>query len=229
MHTVSLWIISTFIFITIKKETYTYDIMFYIYAITHCIIFKEIIYAKLAILIIGTILIYIKRNKDIYKIILYLLTFILFKNIFHDLNIEKISLFSKGIYLIYLSLITRTILKKHTPDYKTILYTGYIIINLLTIIKYTSEYDGILFVFLLTMIVIISYQKKYGQEFITSLAFILINTLLLTRNFWINIPWWIYILIIGSILIAFATNNELKQNKITNSETLTKLKRHLDL
>ena len=229
MHTVSLWIISTFIFITIKKETNTYGIMFYIYAITHCIIFKEIIYAKLALLIIGTIIIYMKRNKGIYKIILYLLTFILFKNILSDLNIEKISIFSKGIYLIYITLISRTILKKQIPDYKSLIYAGYIIINLFTIANYNSEYDGLLFVALLTIIVIISYERKYGPEFITSLAFILINTLLLTRNFWLNIPWWIYILTIGGALIAFATNNELKQTKITNNEKIIKLKRHLDL
>lgn len=229
MHAISLWIITTFIFITIKKDTNTYNIMFYIYTMTHCIIFKEIIYAKLALLIIGTIIIYMKKNKDIYKIILYLLTFILFKNIFSDLDIEKISIFSKGIYLIYLTLITRTILKKQIPDYKSLIYIGYIIINLFTLTNYNSEYDGLLFVALLTIIVIISYERKYGPEFITCLTFILINTLLLTRNFWLNIPWWIYILTIGGALIAFATNNELKQTKITNNEKIIKLKRHLDL
>ena len=66
------------------------------------------------------------------------------------------------------------------------------------------------FVFLLLVLTIIGYYKKWGPIFLTSLIFILINTFLLTRLFWLSLPWWVYLLLIGCILIAFAVNNELR-------------------
>ena len=70
-----------------------------------------------------------------------------------------------------------------------------------------------LYVTLLVILTIISYLYKLGPTFIVSIIFILINVILLTRNFWLSIPWYLYILLIGSILIAFAVNNELKSKK----------------
>ena len=58
-----------------------------------------------------------------------------------------------------------------------------------------------------------SYVKKYGVIFITSLFTILGNAILLTRKFWFSVPWWIYLLLVGGILIAFATKNESESKK----------------
>ena len=70
------------------------------------------------------------------------------------------------------------------------------------------------------MIVIISYGLKYGPIFLISLIFILINIILLTRNFWLAIPWWLYILLIGSVLIGFAVKNEKKRYEIKRNNKI---------
>ena len=88
--------------------------------------------------------------------------------------------------------------------------------------------DGIQFVFLLTTIVVTSYILKFGPIFIVSLIAILINVLLLTRTFWLTIPWWIYILVVGSILIIFSIYNEINTNK-EKSKVLDKIRKKLDL
>ena len=51
---------------------------------------------------------------------------------------------------------------------------------------------------------------------------------LLTRRFWLSLPWWIYILGVGLILIVFAIVNEIhEKNKF--KENLISLKNNLDL
>ena len=145
-----------------------------------------------------------------------------------DLELTNITILNNGIYLIWLPLITRTILKKYPIDYKKIEYAGYILINLIAISNYHNELDGMIFVFLLTVIVIISYLLKFGPIFIICLIAILLNVLLLTRTFWLGLPWWLYILLIGSILVGFAIYNEIS-NKKDKIGLVDKFKNDLDL
>ena len=94
--------------------------------------------------------------------------------------------------------------------------------------NYLSESDGMVFVCFLTIIVIVSYIRKVGPIFIVSLLSILINLLMLTREFWLSLPWWLYVLIIGGTLIAFAVYNEMNSNK-QKVKITEKLKKELDL
>ena len=70
-----------------------------------------------------------------------------------------------------------------------------------------------IFVFMTICIMAFSYIKKFGPVFFTSLIAIILNIFLLTREFWFSVPWWIYMLTIGSALIMFAIKNELNENK----------------
>ena len=79
-----------------------------------------------------------------------------------------------------------------------------------------------IFGLLLIAIIFASYIKGYGAIFITSIIAILVNILLLTRTFWFSIPWWIYLLAIGSILISFAIRNEVSENKKIDGKNLIK-------
>ena len=75
-----------------------------------------------------------------------------------------------------------------------------------------------LFVLLLLALSIIGYIKRWGPIFLVSIIFILVNTFILTREFWFDLPWWVYLLLVGTILISFAVRNELyEKNKNTNS------------
>ena len=118
---------------------------------------------------------------------------------------------------------TRFIIKKWDVYlYKVFEYLGSIVICLIALFNYSSEMDGIIFVFGLTILVIISYYLKYGPIFLVSLFSIILNVLILTRTFWLNIPWWLYILFIGIILICFAVYNEVNEKKNKTIENILK-------
>ena len=96
-------------------------------------------------------------------------------------------------------------------DYKIAEYIVLSVLYLFAIGIYKTELNGMLFVFLLLVLSILGYLKRWGPVFLISLSFIVINTFILTRLFWLSLPWWVYLLLIGSILIAFAVNNELHE------------------
>jgi len=151
------------------------------------------------------------KYKDLYKAGIYIIITILVRFIISDLLLNNYTVLLVGPYIISFILISRTIIKKYNKDYKILEYIILSILYLLSIGYYKTELNGMLFVFLLVILTIISYYKKWGPIFITSLIFILINAFILTRMFWLSLPWWVYLLVIGSILIAFAINNELKE------------------
>ena len=231
MYALSTILILLTLYLCYKKKNEVIYFIFYIYSISHFIAFNDIKYYRIILLIIGTIIIYLSANraKDLFKMIIYLLSYYLLNTIFIDLNYQKIAFIKYGTILLFITIIIRDIIKKYTPDYKALIYIGYIFTNLAAFTNYSSEQDGILFVFLLTLFVLIAYTYKFGPEFIISIIFILLNVLVLTRTFWINIPWYLYILLVGSILIGFAIKNEASENKIYNKEKLKEFKKHLDL
>lgn len=231
MYSVSTALILFTLYLCYEKKAEILYPVFYIYAFSHFIAFNDIKYFKLLILLLGTAVIYFSANKgkDLVKVIIYLLSYYLIKTFIIDLKLEEIAAINYGTILLFITLISRDIIKKHTPDYKILIYIGYIITNFSAFTNYLSEQDGILYVFLLTFIILISYTYKYGPEFITSIIFILLNVLILTRTFWLNIPWYLYILLVGSILIGFAIKNEASENKISSKEKIEKFKKHLDL
>lgn len=149
------------------------------------------------------------NNKPLYQGTLYVLATIMAKFIINDLNLTNITALNIGIYSITLLLITRTILAKQNNDYKPIEYVGLIIIYIIAINSYVSEFDGMMFILLLLAYTVIGYNNQWGPVTRVSLAFILINVFLLTKMFWLSLPWWVYILIIGLVLIGFAIKNEL--------------------
>ena len=42
------------------------------------------------------------------------------------------------------------------------------------------------------------------------------HSFILTKTFWLSIPWWLYILLVGSILVGFAIYNEIREKKDNN-------------
>ena len=218
---IALVIITLFIYI---KQYNIYIVMFYLYNFFHIITLSENKYVTLLLLILGTMACYLIKNnkvKDIYKGILYILGLILYNTILMDLNINNITVLNIGIYIILTLLFTRTIFKKYSNNYKIWEYVLCIIINLIALSYYSSQFDGIMYVSFLTIMVIISYIYKFGPIFLIGLFFIVFNVLLLIDS----IPWWIYILIIGGILIGFAIYNEVKDNNKSKFD----IKKHLDL
>ena len=88
-----------------------------------------------------------------------------------------------------------------------------------------------IFGFMLVCIIIVSYMKKYGPIFFTSTIAVIVNVFLLTREFWFSVPWWIYMLLIGSTLIVFAVKNELNENKNREviKDKMKSFKKYIDM
>lgn len=60
--------------------------------------------------------------------------------------------------------------------------------------------------------------------FLVGFGVLFLNVFLQTRPFWGNMPWWAYLLIVGSILIFVASYNEWQKQKVTKGEKTLLLK-----
>ena len=231
MNVISLIVIAIFAFMNYKTKDNKFTIFYFIYLILNACVFDNNKYLILLLFAVGSLINYILRSdkeRDFFNACLYTCALVLSQFIVFDLDIDYLSVFKYGFYMIYAILIIRNIIKKYNEEFKIIEYVSLVLINILAIFNFTSETDGLIFVIFLVFIVILSYIKKYGPVFIVSLIFILINAILLTKEFWLNLPWWLYLLLIGATLIAFAIINELKDNK-DSGQLVKRLKDDLDL
>lgn len=224
MYIISIIAILFVVTLIYSKKSNLYISMFYVYVSCHMIFLEQNKYIPLILLILGTFTCYLIKNnkvKDLFKALLYILCLILYNTILIDLRINHITLFSTGIYIILTILFTRTIFKKYGNGYKVWEYILSIFINLIALGCYSSQLDGVIYVAFLSIVVILSYIFKFGPIFLICLIFIILNVLLLIGS----MPWWIYILIIGGVLIGFAIYNEAKDNQ----KEKVSIKKHLDL
>jgi hypothetical protein len=60
------------------------------------------------------------------------------------------------------------------------------------------------------------YNKEYSKIFILGIVITVINIIYQLREFWNKIPFWLYLLIVGLLLIAFVTKKEL--DKLENKD-----------
>lgn len=233
MYIISLLIISLIGYLMYNKKHNVYTILYFILITLHVSNLEISDYLGISLYIIGCTICYlIKENtktKDIYQGFLYFFILLLGKQLIYDLELSNVALFNYGIYLFFIIALTKTLFKKYGNFYKVIEYIFTILVNLIAIGNYNSEMDGLLYVVLLVALVIISYVNKYGPTFITSLVFIVLNVFLLTREFWFNIPWWLYILALGGILVGFAINNEARDKQNNTKEKVKELKDYLDM
>ena len=167
-----------------------------------------------------------ESSKDIFKAITYVGIYALYRDLLWEFGLEELACTEAiGIVILAIALL-KDIIKKYVKDLDTLEYFIFSIIYLYAIGLYTSEADGIVFVLFVVALVMYSYMKKYGAVFIVSIMAILLNAILLTREFWLSIPWWIYLLLVGGILIGFAIKNESddKKEKINVGSVIKNLK-----
>jgi hypothetical protein len=228
---VSLGVLCVFAYLICKFRDNKYTVFYFIYAFLSSVVFDNNKYIMLAFFALGSFINYIIRKdkeRDLFVGALYTCALVLTEFLVYDIDANDISILVAGVYMIYAMLLSRNIIKKHMQDYKVLEYILFIIINLIAIFRFSSEIDGLLFIIYLVCLVIYSYIKKYGPLFLVSLIFIVINIVRLTEDFWLNLPWWLYVLLIGAVLIAFAVNNELRDKK-NNGQIVKKIKDDLDL
>ena len=175
-------------------------------------------YINVLCFIIWSIIQLIYNKNDFVKGVLYVSLFCLYNIVMKDLNLINITAISLLSYIALLIAISRTIVKKYNGVLsKNIEFIGCTIIYLKALIDiYVNQIDGMIFICFLVVVTIFTYIKKYGPIFITTIIAIIVDTLVMTRSFWFSVPWWVYLLCVGSILLVFAMRNEAKENKEKN-------------
>ncbi|WP_284560992.1 hypothetical protein [Bacillus sp. T2.9-1] len=91
-----------------------------------------------------------------------------------------------------------------------------IVALILAIDGYISHtiYDAIILGGLAILSILSGFYFRYKSYFFVGIGVLVLNVLLQTRPYWGNFPWWVYLLIAGSILIAIASIYEMqKQGK----------------
>ena len=155
-------------------------------------------------------------QQDIFKALTYIGGLVLYNTIVGDLDLTKYTLFALLGYLVAAIACFKTILPRYIKDKNSLNIFEYVVygmIYLIALTGYADELDGIIFVTMLIAMIILSYIKKYNSLFITTSVAVIINIFLLTREFWFSIPWWLYLLVVGIVLIMFAINNEANGDK----------------
>lgn len=203
--------------LAINRKKISVDIIFSFIYILYCVAQFENNYVQsimiLAWSIVNMYLIENEKCKDLLKTSAYIAGLSLYNTILGDINLNEYIAFEMIGILIVAILILRKIIIKYFKDIDSLEYLVYICIYLTSITSYLDEKDGMIFILFVVGILIYSYIQKYGILFVVSSINILLNAILLTREFWTSIPWWIYLLLIGSILIAFAIKNESDDKK----------------
>lgn len=158
------------------------------------------------------------KEKDIFKFLTGVGIANFYGIVINEIGLDAYTAFSfLGIIILFITVL-RTILNKYVKKVDVLEAIIFGVINLAALNNYSNELDGMIYMILLCGIIMLSYIKKYGMLFCVTLITIVVNVILLTREFWLSIPWWIYLLLIGSILVTFAVKNEVDdKNSITNT------------
>lgn len=173
--------------------------------------FQEILY-----IVWGAMHVYFcsaEKSKDIYKALTSIFVTALYYSVIKDLELVNITLFEVlgatvcGFYII------KFIISKYTENTDVLEYLFWAFVYLYALSNYADSADGIIFSILILAVIFLSYYKKYGATFLAGIIAILVNGFALTREFWLSIPWWIYLLVVGGLLVGFAIKNEANDNK----------------
>lgn len=172
-----------------------------------------------------------KTHKDVFKIALYISGFMLYKEAITNLGIldQYKSFLFMGIVVLY-DLIMKNVINKYSKETEFLDYFFYIVFNLAIVSRFLNPTDGLIYVVFLIGSIMFSYALGWGSIFFVSIGALGINLVYLTREFWLNVPWYIYLLATGGILIGFAIVNEIneKKNKVNIGKSIVNLKHSID-
>lgn len=123
-------------------------------------------------------------------------------------DVEWASIILPSIFAYYLTFILSRVVDNNSKDF--VGYIGYSIAFLLVI--FTDNYYALGYTFILIIIsLLLGYlDKKFNALFKVSVVSLILVILYQLKSFWSNIPAWLYLLVIGLILIVFATYKQLK-------------------
>ena len=103
-------------------------------------------YLALLILLICFITYYLVdyKRKDLYQGTIYFLLTLFVRQLLKDLNLDSYTVLNTGIFVLFVIALTRTIIIKHSPDYKSVEYISLVILYAFAITTYKTELNGML-------------------------------------------------------------------------------------
>ena len=155
-----------------------------------------------------------QENKEIYQTAVIFSLFGIYSKSLIDLDSSLYSNVALGVVLVSISM-TKGVMKKANHILAGVIEC--IIIGLLTIVGaflIQDPLDGVIYLGILLVLSILSYTKNWKFYLYSSIVSLIFGILVLTFEYWKEIPWYVYILFIGLALIIFAMFDEkIKQNK----------------
>jgi len=124
--------------------------------------------------------------------------------------VEWASIILPSIFVYYLTFIISRLLNKDDSSKNIVGYIGYSFSFLLVI--FNSNYYVLAYSLILVVISLLLgyFDKTYNALFKVSVGALIVLILYQLKEFWNLIPAWLYILILGVVLIVFATYRQLK-------------------
>lgn len=162
---------------------------------------------------------YRKNNSYIDKVLITMSVLSLCLAYWNQPFIEFTSLVSLEMNLLPIVVLTfclRFIWKDELEICQKINFTVISIVNFILLISAIFENslsNTIILSLILLFILFTSLIIKRKKWLILSSTMLLFITLYMSRNFWLSISWWIYLLVVGVILIFIASANEFVKNK----------------
>lgn len=199
----------------IKKKINVYSIASLLSIIAYAYLLDLRCFILAAILIAWSLFhlfLNIKEQNLFYKIILTLSILLFYISIALEFEVSFISAYALGIYLC-LIVLTKLVIKKEYWFIDFIESFLILISSVIFIFITTDIVDGILLIFILFILCIFSFTKKWSVYSYTLLLSTIATIIYMTKEFWQEIPWYIYILLVGFTLIILAMIEENKKNK----------------
>lgn len=136
-----------------------------------------------------------------------------YNDVLYNLGLRETPIFTLFGMLLTVTYLSRSIIVKYVNDIKYIEYIVIACIYLVFMGEASSLGDAISIILVQLIFMVISYYKKYGAQFVVNTAMLIVSALYLTKGFWTLLPWWLYLLGIGSVLMALAVRNEAQEQK----------------
>lgn len=202
----------------LKNKFNLYTVFSLIYLFLAGIIFEFdglIIFGSLAV---WSILHYVftkNTKKHFYKLMAVVSVLGTYLEALHHLDVEYTSMYILGFYL-FIMCISRVLYnwEKHKLEPVECVLFG--ILTFIAICISNAATDGVILIISLLILGIMSFAKKWKPYMYSSIISMVICILILTYEYWTQIPWYIYILLVGLVLILYAMFDEKK--KQTNIE-----------
>jgi hypothetical protein len=97
-----------------------------------------------------------------------------------------------------------------------IVFTAFVLLKDVAVDNYLA--DRLILGIVSVLAIIIGMQFKAKIYLFSGIMTLISNILIQTKQLWLSIPWWVYLLIAGLVLIGMASYNEIRKNKDKKTE-----------